>query len=192
MMLGQNQTERKVVQDHPSQWESHAQESSAPSFPPNPNWWAVNTLIWPNILKSSHALEGPPTSNLHTPFDLGHGSRCGSMDVHLPDHHCNNLDCNECGAMGKDGLPARTDPTHSQLSALLPEIQKSLLELGSLESPDLIILLIDTDVQRPDPLMLPPAPACSVTKYSIQFKKWHVFSPFCPNLFCMCDQSLKT
>lgn len=32
---------------------------------------------------------------------------------------------------------------HPQLSALLPEVLKSLLESGSLESPELIILLVD-------------------------------------------------
>lgn len=42
---------------------------------------------------------------------------------------------------GKNKTPARTDPTYPQKSALLPEFLKSLFESGSLESPELIILL---------------------------------------------------
>lgn len=45
-------------------------------------------------------------------------------------------------ALGRMGSQQELTPP-PQLAALLPEILKSLLELGSLESPELIILLTD-------------------------------------------------
>jgi hypothetical protein len=73
----------------------------------------------------------------------------------------------------------------------MPEIRKSLLESGSLESPELISLLVhSTDVLCLD-LSGDHASYRSFSKRVQRLiKKWREFFPFCPNLFCIYRYSL--
>ena len=142
-MLGQNWTKGgiklyKIIRDGGKVMHRRGPLPLSSQAPPN--WLVMGTPAGSNKKTQQQCTGGTPPFKL-TPFALCCSHRGRGMAVQLSELLCKNLDWNEKEAMRKKGTPARTHPTPSTVCSL-PEILKSPLGSGSLESPELIILLI--------------------------------------------------
>lgn len=131
--------------DPRSQWGSHAQRESSASFfsgTPPPNRMGLGAPTGTSFRKQQQGPGHPAlqTHSSHVAFGTTtHVGAWVSVSLSFPGRILVGTSKRPWGRMG----PQHELTPHPQLSALLPEVLKSLLESGSLESPELIILLVD-------------------------------------------------